>query len=192
MRSTLAKKKTKRLHHCQFLFPKILLSLQHFILKPIKQDMLTWFRRWMGGSSTGMSVRTVWLSALRIVFTVWMDEQAFISKFAVRENSEGKEIESKGAKSSSICCTQKPEYHRKPEVQQSWGRSWLLPQQGTWCSAPAVHPHTGTQLPFLQTFPARSEQLNRVTLRAVWSQPPWCKPGHVTKVCGTECHMSSR
>lgn len=48
----------------------------------------------MGGSSTGMSVRTVWLSALCIVFTVWMDEQAFISKLAVRKNSEGKEIES--------------------------------------------------------------------------------------------------
>lgn len=134
MRSTLATTK-KNLHHCQFLFPKIPLSLQHFNLKPRKQDMLTWFRRWMGGSSTGVSVRAVWLSALRIVFTVWMDEQAFISKFAVRENSEGKEIESKTAKSPNICCTQKPEYHRKPEVQQGWGRSWLLPQQGTWCSA---------------------------------------------------------
>lgn len=64
--------------------------------------MLTWFRRWMGGSSTGVSVRTVWLSALRIVFTVWMDEQAFISKFAVRKNSEGKEIESKAHTWSKI------------------------------------------------------------------------------------------
>lgn len=56
----------------------------------------------MGGSSTGMSVRTVWLSALRIVFTVWMDEQAFISKFAVRKSSEGKEIVSKAHTWSKI------------------------------------------------------------------------------------------
>lgn len=47
----------------------------------------------MGGSSTGMGVRTVWLSALCIVFTVWMDEQAFISKFAVRKSSDEKETE---------------------------------------------------------------------------------------------------
>lgn len=48
----------------------------------------------MGSSSTGMSVRAIWLSALCIIFTVWMDEQAFVSKFAVRKNSEGEEIES--------------------------------------------------------------------------------------------------
>jgi len=48
----------------------------------------------MRGSSTGMSVGTVWLSALCVVFTVWVDEQAFISKLAVRKNSEGKETES--------------------------------------------------------------------------------------------------
>lgn len=56
----------------------------------------------MGGSSTGVSVRTVWLSALCIIFTVWMDEQTFISKFAVRKNSEGKEMESKAHTWSKI------------------------------------------------------------------------------------------
>lgn len=56
----------------------------------------------MGASATGVSVRTVWLSALCIVFTVWMDEQAFISKLAVRKNSEGKEIESEAHTRSKI------------------------------------------------------------------------------------------
>lgn len=69
----------------------------------------------MRDSSTGMSVRTVWLSALCIVFTVWMDEQTFISKLAVRKNSEGKEIESKAHTWSKI-----PKYllHTKMRVSQ--------------------------------------------------------------------------
>lgn len=69
----------------------------------------------MWGSSTGVSVRTVWLSALRIVFTVWMDEQAFISKFAVRKNSEGKEIESKAHTWSKI---PKHLLHTKAKISQ--------------------------------------------------------------------------
>lgn len=53
-----------------------------------KQKELTWFRRWKGVPSTGMSVRAVRLSAFCIVFTVWMDEQALISKLTVGKNSE--------------------------------------------------------------------------------------------------------
>lgn len=68
-----------------FSAPSILPSL-HLRLR--KQKELTWFRRWKWVSSTGMSVRAVWFSAFCIIFTVWMDEQAFISKLAVGKNSE--------------------------------------------------------------------------------------------------------
>lgn len=84
-----------------------------------------------------------------------------------------------GAKSPDICWTLKTQYHRKPEVQQGWGMSWLLPKWGTQFSAQAVHPHSCTQLLFLHTPPPCSEQLNHLTLRTVWSQTPRCKPGHV-------------
>lgn len=56
-----------------------------------------------------------------------------------------------GAKSPNICYTQKPKYRRKPEVQ--WSSCWFLPKRGMWFSTRAVHPHTCTQLPFLQHSP---------------------------------------
>lgn len=134
----------------------------------------------MGGSSTGVSVRTVWLSALCIIFTVWVDEQAFISKFAVRKNSEGKEIESKAHTWSKI---PKLLLHIKARISQKarggagLGHILVLSQAGHVVQCTSCAPCT--QLPFLQTLPPCSEQLNHLTLRAVWSQTPWCKPGHV-------------
>lgn len=72
-----------------------LFSHQHVQQGSGKQDVvcLTWFGRREGVPSTGVSVRAVWLGALCIIFTIRMDEQAFISKLAVRKNSEGKEIQ---------------------------------------------------------------------------------------------------
>lgn len=72
-----------------------LFSRQHVQQGSGKQEVvcLTWFGRREGVPSTGVSVRAVWLRALCIVFTIRMDEQAFISKLAVRKNSEGKEIQ---------------------------------------------------------------------------------------------------
>lgn len=174
IRSTQAK---KNFHHCHFLFPKIPLSLQHFHLKLRKQAVLTWFRRWMGGSSTGMSVRTVWLSALRIVFTVWMDEQAFISKFAVRKNSEGKR---NWVKSSYL--EQNPQTsvaHKSQNITASQRCSRAGARLG---SFPRWAHELCTHTPKL-SFPSYRPFLHAVnnwTTSLSGQFCPWCKPGYVT------------